>query len=107
MADHSNFARRRRELSWSAFGINFDARDQCGGKEVRASIFFFDGDSRHIARGREDEIRMLDAIFPPIGHSNDEGLEWCRMQQFAHFPFHDRRPVYHSPRDYSIAVVSW
>ena len=45
-------------------------------------------DIRTVSPCSQNEIRVLDIIFPAISGSDDERLERCRAQQFANALFH-------------------
>lgn len=57
------------------------------------AIAFLDSDLRHFIRGGKDKIRMLNAITPTVGHSDDERPKWNRVQQFANASFHGSKLV--------------
>ena len=77
------------------FGWNtrcaFNARDKEGGEVVLPAISFFNGDLRDVACGREDEIRVFNAIFPAVGHPDDERLKRHRSEELANAGFHRRK----------------
>ena len=69
-------------------GHTRDAGYQQGRKKVHVAVWLFDGDLRNLARCREDEIRMVNAVILAIGHSDDKWLERCAAEQFADACFH-------------------
>jgi len=55
---------------------------------MNAAISFLQDDLRHIARRRQNEIGMFDAVFLAICHPNDERLKRGGMEQLANTRFH-------------------
>ena len=72
-------------------GYALDARYEQSRKKMRAPVWLFDGDLRHVAGRCEDEIGMRDSVFLPSGHADHKGLEWRGVEQLTDFRFHARR----------------
>ena len=74
-------------------GYALDARYEQSRKKMRAAVWVFDGDLRHVARCCEDEIGMLDSVFLSVGHADHKGLEWRGVKQLTDFCFHGQSVI--------------